>query len=105
MAGSGTALRYEYNSDQRPVRSTATRPCWPSTPTTASASIRVTYRGDQKRITYFLYDGHELSAEISVDAAGDYVPQRVVYVLIQRQSPLSTKRVPRRRSGGVPRGR
>jgi len=59
-------LRYEYNSEQRPVR------VYENGSLLAEYAYngfgerirKVTYRGDQKRVTYFLYDGHKLTAEI-----------------------------------------
>jgi len=63
-------LRYEYNTDQRPVR------VYQSDELLAEYAYnsfgerirKVVYRGDQKRVTYFLYDGHELTAEIDGDS-------------------------------------
>ena len=62
-------LRYEYNNDQRPVRVYKDGALLAEYAYNSFGERikKVTYRGDQKRITYFLYDGHQLSAEIVAD--------------------------------------
>ena len=71
---SGAALqangyRYEYDSAQRPVK------VYDDGELLAEYAYngfgerikKVVYRGDQKKITYYLYDGHTLTAEIDAD--------------------------------------
>ncbi len=62
-------LRYEYNVDQRPVR------VYENNGLKAEYAYngfgervrKVVYQGGQQRVTYYLYDGHTLSAEIDAD--------------------------------------
>ncbi len=64
------SLTYDYDSEQRPVR------VFDADTLLAEYTYngfgerikKVTYRGDQKRITYFLYDGHQLTAQIDADS-------------------------------------
>ena len=64
-----SGLRYEYNADQRPVRVYANGSLLAeySYNSFGERIRKVRYDNGQKRVTYYLYDGHTLTAEIDGD--------------------------------------
>lgn len=60
-------LTYEYNHEQRPVRVLDNGQLLADYAYNGFGERirKVTYRGDAKKVTYFLYDGNKLTAEIS----------------------------------------
>lgn len=75
-------LRYEYNNDQRPVRVYKAGALLAEYAYNSFGERikKVTYRGDQKRITYYLYDGNQLSAEIAADDASTASMSHTLYL-------------------------
>ena len=63
-------LRYEYDAERRPVRvfERGTLLAEYAYNGFGERIRKVVYRGDAKRVTYFLYDGHTLSAEIDAES-------------------------------------
>ncbi len=81
-------LRYEYNNNQRPVRifKDGTLLAEYSYNSFGERIKKVSYSADQKRITYFLYDGNRISAEISVDNAASKT--HVAHTLYLQHQPV-----------------
>jgi len=61
--------RYEYNSQQRPVRVFKHDDLLAEYAYNSFGERikKITYRGDGKRVTYFLYENHKLTTQINVD--------------------------------------
>ncbi|MEE9322518.1 MAG: RHS repeat-associated core domain-containing protein [Granulosicoccus sp.] len=70
-------LRFEYNHEQRPVRvyQYDTLLAEYRYNSFGERIAKVVYAGNQRNVTYFLYDGHTLSAEI--DGEGAFIAQYI----------------------------
>lgn len=93
-------LRYEYNADQRPVRVYRDETLLAAYAYNSFGERirKVVYNGSNTRVTYFLYDGHQLTAEIdggtgsanaSTNAGGGDAPLHYRHTVFVEGAPLA----------------